>query len=169
MVYTKPLKRGHSFHCPYVVIQTNSNFLKAWRRNHDQINSAKGGQSIETSQDVTTESRVSGKEEERNINSIGYTSSPTKGRGSDNATRKVLNNNDGIDLGSMSSSTGSSFSSLASIKRKPTATITKKLPNPESSPQIPPRAPVLETLKRTKRELVKKKTIRGEDALGHKV
>ena len=150
-------------------IHTNLNFIKAWRRNNEQLNTAKSGQSIGLSQEATTESRFSGTAEERNNNSIGYALSPTKGRGSDKATRKVLNTNDGMDLGSMSSSTESSFSSLASIKRQPTTTNTKKLQKPESSPQIPPRAPVLETLKRTKRELVKKKAIRSEDALGHKV
>ena len=72
--------------------------------------------------------------------------------------RKMQHSNAEInDYGSSSSSTNSSFSSVASIRKKTNNSNSKnqrKLDTP--SPQIPPRAPVLETLKRTKRELVNK-------------
>ena len=64
---------------------------------------------------------------------------------------------DGLEPGDFSSSTESSFSSVLSVKKSvPLVKPKDALIGAEPLPMIPPRAPVLETLKRTKRDLVTK-------------
>ena len=82
----------------------------------------------------------------------------------------MIDTADIIDNGNLSSSTNSSFSSVASIKKKPNFSNSRKTRKQDTpSPQIPPRAPVLETLKRTKRELVNKQSFRKGDNVNAKV
>ena len=132
-------------------------YLLAWKRNHEQLTTSKNAQIIGASQNVKEKNifnpkpgEVSPKNHERD--------NLQKNKHSDRSMRKMQHSNAEInDYGSSSSSTNSSFSSVASIRKKTNNSNSKnqrKLDTP--SPQIPPRAPVLETLKRTKRELVNK-------------
>ena len=80
--------------------------------------------------------------------------------------KQTLIQSNGFEPGDFSSSTESSVSSLASIKKKPSTSYPKQTAKYEPSPTIPPRAPVLETLKRTKRDLVKKQGSNIREGLG---
>ena len=120
---------------------------------------------VNTSQSVGRETRYYRKDEQNNIVNKGSSMDvETKKTSSPSATvKQTLIQSDGFEPGDFSSSTESSISSLASVRMKSTTGYSKQVMNPEASPIIPPRAPVLETLKRTKRDLVKKQgSINGE-------
>ena len=120
---------------------------------------------VNTSQSVGRETRYYRKDEQNNIVNKGSSMDvETKKTSSPSATvKQTLIQSDGFEPGDFSSSTESSISSLASVRMKSTTGYSKQVMKPEASPIIPPRAPVLETLKRTKRDLVKKQgSINGE-------
>ena len=145
-------------------------FLEAWKRNHEQVDGVAGNKRMDASQDLEIEKRYYRKPEQNNKTGKGYEiPSPPNTTSSAKPMMTVLTTKDGLERRDLSTSAGSSFSSIASIKRKPIAANPKDTANPESSPMIPPRAPVLETLKRTKRELVKRQTTRVEEGRGMKV
>ena len=137
-------------------------YLPAWKRNHEQFTSPKNAKAIGASQDVKAKTIFNPKHEQGSPQNYDRTNHQ-KGKNSDKSIRKGLMNNEEMEHDNLSSSTNSSFSSVASIKKKPNVSNSKNLRKLDTpSPQIPPRAPVLETLKRTKRELVNKQSYKKE-------
>ena len=137
--------------------------VSAWKRNHEQLTSGKNAQTVGASQNLNTKKEF--KMGSKEINRLNYNHSiPQNTKSSDKSQRKGVNTTEVIDNGNLSSSTNSSFSSIASIRKKPNISKSENNRKQETpSPQIPPRAPVLETLKRTKRELVSKQSIKRNE------
>ena len=144
-------------------------FLLAWKRNHDHLTSAKTTQITSTSQNAKAKAALNQTPEISNLSKYEHANLKNT-KNSDKSKQKMIDTADIIDNGNLSSSTNSSFSSVASIKKKPNITNPRKTRKQDTpSPQIPPRAPVLETLKRTKRELVNNKSFRKGDNVNAKV
>ena len=132
-------------------------FLKAWKRNHKQLDGVVGSKGKDASPDFDIEKRYYRKAEQNDMTGKGYKiQPPTTITYSEKPIENAMSNKEGLDGGDISTSSRSSFSSIASVKRNPVTINQTDRTKPASSLIIPPRAPVLETLKRTKRELGKK-------------